>query len=196
MEIQIRTEEMHRNAEYGVVSHFEYKEKFNPKNFVGNSLSWIKQLLPLLSFGEKNGNAQNKPAVSTGDVPAWLRELAKVESGNGKYEEFMNEIKADFFKTRVFVFTPKGDVVDLPSDASLIDFAYAIHSDIGDHMSGAKVNGKIASMDTALNNGDIVEILVKDTAKPSKKWLEIAKTALAKKHIRGAISKSSTTTLS
>jgi GTP pyrophosphokinase len=101
----------------------------------------------------------------------------------------MKEIKADFFKARAFVFTPKGDVVDLPADANLVDFAYAIHSDIGDHMSGAKVNGKLVALDTTLKNGDIVEILVKENAKPSQKWLDLAKTTLAKKHIKSALQK-------
>lgn len=182
MEIQIRSEEMHREAEYGVVSHFGYKEKIDLTSVKNATMAWVKQFLPLLSFGEKlNGNSSS---VVTGDVPAWLRELAKIESGKSQHEEFMKEIKADFFKTRVFVFTPKGDVVDLPTDSTPIDFAYAIHSDIGDHMSGAKVNGKLVSLDTTLKNGDIVEIQVKENAKPSSRWLDLAKTTMAKKHIK------------
>ncbi|OHA16205.1 MAG: hypothetical protein A3H57_04305 [Candidatus Taylorbacteria bacterium RIFCSPLOWO2_02_FULL_43_11] len=188
MEIQIRTDEMHTASEYGVVSHFEYKDKFNPKKLVGNSVAWLKQFLPILSFGEKI-SSNGASSVLSGDVPAWLRELAKVESGSGAHEDFMKEIKADFFKTRVFVFTPKGDVVDLPSDANLIDFAYAIHSDIGDHMAGATVNGKMVALDSILQNGDIVEVIVRDSAKPSKKWLDLAKTTLAKKHIKSSLTK-------
>ena len=87
------------------------------------------------------------------------------------------------------MFTPKGDVVDLPSDANLIDFAYAIHSDIGDHMAGATVNGKMVALDSILQNGDIVEVIVRDSAKPSKKWLDLAKTTLAKKHIKSSLTK-------
>ncbi len=189
MEIQIRTEEMHRSAEYGVVSHFSYKERLDAKKLVGTGLTWIKQFLPLLSYGERI-ERMGDLSVLSGDVPAWLRELAKVESAENSHDEFMKEIKADFFNTRAFVFTPKGDVVDLPSDANLVDFAYAIHSDIGDHMAGARVNGKLVSLDTTLRNGDIVEILVKENAKPSQKWLDLAKTTLAKKHIRSTLAKS------
>ena len=178
---------MHREAEYGVVSHFGYKEKLDWKNIQSATMSWIKQFLPLLSFGEQIN--KNGGSITTGDVPEWLRELAKIESGKSQHEEFIKEIKANFFKTRVFVFTPKGDAVDLPSDANPIDFAYAIHSDIGDHMAGAKVNGKMVSLGTTLKNGDIVEILTKENAKPSTKWLDIAKTTMAKKHIRNLLGK-------
>src|SRR3989344_4626666 len=185
MEIQIRSEEMHKEAEYGVVSHFGYKEKLDLKKITNDSMSWIKQFLPLLSFGERL-NKENSTIVS-GDVPSWLRELAKIESGKSQHEEFIKEIKADFFKTRIFIFTPNGDVVDLPSDSSPIDFAYAIHSDVGNHLSGAKVNSKLVSLDTKLKNGDIVEIVTKDSAKPTAKWLDLAKTTMAKKHIKTAL---------
>ncbi len=188
MEIQIRSEEIHREAEYGVVSHFGYKEKLDLKTITNSSMTWIKQFLPLLSFGERL-NKENS-SVMGGDVPIWLRELAKIESGQSQHEDFIKEIKADFFKTRIFIFTPKGDVVDLPGDASPIDFAYAIHSDIGDHMAGAKVNGKLVSLDTTLKNGDIVEILTKEKSKPTTKWLDIAKTTMAKRHIKALFSKS------
>lgn len=187
MEVQIRSEEMHREAEYGVVSHFGYKEKLDFNSLKSDSMSWIKQFLPLLSFGERL--QKDGPTTINGDVPTWLRELAKIESGKSQHEDFIKEIKADFFKTRIFIFTPKGDVVDLPADASPVDFAYAIHSDIGDHMAGAKVNGKLVSLHTTLQNGDIVEILVKEQAKPTQKWLDIAKTALAKKHIKTLLAK-------
>ena len=131
-------------------------------------MNWVKQFLPLLSFGERLN--KESAAVIGGDVPVWLRELAKIESGQSQHEDFIKEIKADFFKTRIFIFTPKGDVVDLPLNASPIDFAYAIHSDIGDHISGTKVNGKLVSLDTTLKNGDIVEIDTKaGTARKVKK---------------------------
>ena len=97
--------------------------------------------------------------------------------------EFIDGIKTDFFEERVFVFTPVGDVIDLPRGSSVIDFAYAIHSDIGEHMAGAKVNGKFVSIDTILRNDDRVEIEVKKKAKPSRKWLEHCKTSMAKRHI-------------
>jgi len=98
-------------------------------------------------------------------------------------------MKSDFFSHRVFVFTPMGDVIDLPLDSSPIDFAYAIHSGIGDHMSGAKVNGKMASLNTTLKNGDIVEITTSEKARPNRKWVDMAKTTLARRHIRSYLQK-------
>lgn len=186
MEVQIRTEEMHRESEYGVASHFEYKENFDRKKVKGSGLAWIMQFLPLFT---KALNLDSHQEISNGDIPSWIRQLAEVESKGNEHDEFMKEIKADFFKTRVFVFTPKGDVVDLPADANPIDFAYAIHSDIGDHMAGAKVNGRMVSLENPLKNGDIVEVLVRQNAKPTAKWLDLAKTAIAKKHIRSRLGK-------
>ena len=90
-------------------------------------------------------------------------------------------------KLKLVDITPKGDVVDLPIDSSPVDFAYAIHSDIGNHMSSAKVNGKIASFNHKLKNGDIVEIITKESARPNIKWIEFAKTTMAKRHIRSSI---------
>ena len=95
----------------------------------------------------------------------------------------------DFFKDRVFVFTPKGDVIDLPEESSPIDFAYAIHSSIGDHVSGAKINNKLVSIETKLKNGDIVEIETKGSSSPKRKWLDYTKTTLAKRHIRAYLDK-------
>ena len=95
----------------------------------------------------------------------------------------------NFFERRIFVFTPKGDVIDLPVGSSPIDFAYAVHSEIGDHVSGSKVNGKMVSLDTVLVNGDIVQIETKKTNKPTQKWLEFAKTSLARRHIRQVLQK-------
>ena len=103
----------------------------------------------------------------------------------------MDDIKNDFFQERIFVFTPKGDVIDLPIRSSVIDFAYSIHSDIGNHISGAKVNGKFVAIYTVLQNGDRVEIETKKSAKPSLKWIQYCKTTMAKKHIRIAQEKSS-----
>ena len=96
-------------------------------------------------------------------------------------------MKSDFFSHRVFVFTPKGDVIDLPLSATPIDFAYAVHSDLGNRMSGARVNGKLVSLDTPLRNGDMVEIVTKPPGRPTRKWHDIAKTSMAKKHIRAAL---------
>lgn len=147
VEVQIRTEEMHRQAEYGVASHIFYKAE-----------------------GERDQSKKN--------LSSWIEAI----SGHTEME-----IKNDFLSERIFVFTPKGDVVDLPQGSSAIDFAYAIHSDIGNKMSGAKINGKLSSLDTVLKSGEIVEIIVNKNAKPNRKWLDHAKTAFAKKHIRNFI---------
>ncbi len=97
----------------------------------------------------------------------------------------------DFFNDRIFIFTPKGDVIDLPEDSTPVDFSYTIHSDVGNHTFGAKINGKMSQLDTKLKNGDMVEITVKKDAHPSPKWLEFAKTTIAKKHIKQYLEKNS-----
>ena len=155
VEIQIRTKEMHEKAENGIAAHFVYKEKgVNDEKIVPKEFQWIHKLHDL--------NNQNKEVNP---------------------EKFLKTIKMDFFKDRVFVFTPKGDIIDLPEEASIIDFAYAIHTDIGYHAQGAKVNGKNVSLGTKLKTHDIVEIQVNKNAKPSSKWLDYAKTSLARKQI-------------
>jgi len=155
VEIQIRTKEMHSEAEYGIASHLSYKEAPNSKN--------IKQ--------------KNKHPVWIDQLLAWQKRIS--ESG-----EFLENLKVDFFSDRVFVFTPHGDVIDLPEGSSPIDFAYAVHTDVGDHLSSAKINSKMASLETSLVNGDIVEIITKKDAHPTSKWLKYAKTTLAIKKIR------------
>ncbi len=115
---------------------------------------------------------------------AWLKHLAETQQDVSRPEDFMKNLKMDFFTERVFVFTPAGDVIDLPLDSSPIDFAYAIHSDIGDHTVGAKVNGKLVPLDTKLKSWDIVEIQTKKSSQPTRKWLGYAKTTLARRHIR------------
>lgn len=158
IEIQIRTEEMHEEAQYGIASHLAYKEKAG-------------------SNGDGDKNAE------------WVRELTKWQKTVVGSDEFMENLQMDFFKNRVFVYTPKGDVIDLPEESSPIDFAYAIHSNIGDHLSGSKVNGKLVSIETKLKNGDIVEIETKDSANPKRKWLDYTKTTMAKRHIRAYLEK-------
>jgi GTP pyrophosphokinase len=137
-----------------------------------------------MKFSKK---ADGNNTGSTVTVPPWLAELAKAHADIAGSKEFVEGLKEDFFSHRVFVFTPKGDVVDLPSASTPIDFAYAIHSDLGDHVQGAKVNGKLVSFDTPLGNGEVVEILRRDSAHPSAKWLEIVRTSLARRHIRAAL---------
>ncbi len=155
VEVQLRTQEMDRDAAFGIAAHFAYK-------------------------GEVTG-ALSKGLPQKFD---WVKEISDLQQHSKMSGEYLENLRTDFFGNRVFVFTPKGDVVDLPQHSSPIDFAYAIHSDIGEHTAGAMVNGKYLSLDTALHNGDIVEIITKKSAKPSAKWLEYAKTTLAKRHIR------------
>ena len=149
IEVQIRTDEMHNEAELGVASHASYKE------------------------GKK----------ATG----WIKDLVEYQKIAG--DEFVETIKTDFFEERIFVFTPMGDVIDLPKDSSVIDFAYNIHTDIGGHMSGAKVNGKFVALTTTLQNGDRVEIETKKSAKPNRKWLEYCKTTIARRKIQQSLEK-------
>ena len=181
VEIQIKTEKMHRDAEYGIASHISYKEGLKNKK---QSFAWITQLLP-----KRNRQDQYETAHSESeDVPGWIRELVEYQHSLPD-EKTHDKIKGDFFEQRIFVFTPIGDVVDLPIDSSPIDFAYSIHSDVGDHVAGAKVNGKLMSLDTSLKNGDIVEITTKQKVKPNRKWLKYARTATAQKRIKQAIQK-------
>ncbi len=120
---------------------------------------------------------------------AWVQQLRDWQKEVSKSQEFWEGLKIDFFKNRIFVFTPKGDVVDLPEGASPIDFAYAIHTDIGNHCAGAKINGKLSSFSQSLKNGDVVKIITEKNKKPSRDWLEFAKTTLARSRIREQLRK-------
>ena len=193
VEIQIRTEEMHRRAMFGIASHMTYKqlgkgvEKLGKEEqkskFSSLSFSWVRSLVPsLMKISKKDGGQKT---VTT--APKWLTDLAEAHTDIVGSEEFVEGLKEDFFSHRVFVFTPQGDVIDLPADSTPIDFAYAIHSDLGDHLQGAKVNGKLVSFETKLGNGEVVEIIRRDSAHPSPKWLEFARTSLARRHIRAAL---------
>lgn len=180
LEIQVRTEAMHQEAQFGIASHFTYKETSGyVSGGKGSGLAWVRQFLP--KKGSKEFGADAKE-----NVPQWVRDLASVDESEGQHD-FMHTIKSDFFEHRIFVLTPRGDPIDLPLAASPIDFAYAVHSEIGDHTFGAKVNGKMVPLDSELKNGDMVEIMTKKNAKPTKKWLDMAKTTLARKHIRMAL---------
>lgn len=183
MEIQLRTEAMHREALYGIASHLTYKERQQGQmSGPRSSLQWIRQFFPALG-----GKVVAEETSSIKTIPEWVKELAHAHESQNESDNYLEDLKADFFSHRVFVFTPKNDVIDLPLGATPIDFAYTIHSDVGDHLSGARVNGKLVALDTALRNGDIVEITTRPAAKPSRKWLDIAKTTIAKKHIRAAL---------
>ena len=179
VEIQIRSEDMQRASKFGVASHFVYKDPKGKTNTVG----WAWQFIPSL-MKIARGQAKAQRAV---DTPRWLEELTSAAEEFQEQKAFQEALREDFFAERMFIYTPKGDVIDLPVAATSVDFAYAIHSDIGDTMMGAKVNGKMTALDTPLRNGDIVEILTKKSAHPNKKWLEYAKTSTAKHHIRNAL---------
>ncbi len=114
----------------------------------------------------------------------WLDEFKDLDKASDKPHDFLSGLKADFFNNQIFAFTPDGDVIDLPQESTPIDFAYAIHSDMGDRTSGAKINGKMSSLDTHLQSGDIVEIITKKDGKPKEKWLDMTKTSMAKRKIK------------
>ncbi|MGM0629200.1 MAG: RelA/SpoT family protein [Patescibacteria group bacterium] len=178
-EVQIKTEEMHIEAEYGIASHIAYKEGSS----ANNGKNWISKLMPFGKDKDPTMMSSNK------DIPYWIKELLYGDNSEKDSSDFVDSLRSDLFEQRIFVFTPKGDVIDLPLNASPIDFAYAVHSDIGDKTFGAKVNDKMASLDKPLQNGDTVEIQTKSSSKPTEKWLRHAKTTLAQRRIRTALSK-------
>jgi len=152
MEIQIRTEQMHRQAEYGVAAHWRYKEEDSDPQ-LDEQISWLRQMLDLETDLEES-------------------------------HEFLELLELDLFQDQVFVFTPDGDVIDLPGGAGPIDFAYRIHTEVGDHCAGARVNGQIVPLDYSFQNGDIVEIITSPHAQPSRDWLRIIKSSRAKAKVR------------
>jgi GTP pyrophosphokinase len=185
LEVQIRTEDMHREAMYGIASHFSYKESSNDEATTGGGLKWLRQFFPFRLTSE--GTKSTSILYTGNTAPTWVKNLASLQR-ESKSEIYLKEIKNDFFSERIFVFTPGGDVIDVPIGATAIDFAYAVHSEVGSHMSGAKINGKLQSIETELENGDIVEIVTSTKARPSRKWLDHAKTTMARKHIRAYLS--------
>lgn len=187
LEIQIRTESMHRETQFGIASHLTYKEVlgYMEGSARGGSLEWIRQFIPRRI--RKKQPAPVNQAENNRSVPDWVKELASSHESDAKSGQYLENLKTDFFSHRIFVFTPKGDVIDLPLAATPIDFAYAIHSEIANKMAGARVNGKMVSLDSTLRNGDMVEVITKPSAKPSRKWQDIAKTTMAKKMIRAAL---------
>ncbi|MBU4143014.1 RelA/SpoT family protein [Patescibacteria group bacterium] len=166
-EIQIRTQQMHEEAERGIAAHWYYAEQKGLKSYIkkiftpapAKELRWIKQLQD------------------------WQKETKATP------EEFFQSLKIDFFKDRIFVFTPRGDVINLPENATPLDFAYQIHSDIGHHCQGAKVDGKMVTLNSLLRNGQVVEITTQKNARPSRDWLKIAKTNQALNKIRQWLSR-------
>lgn len=190
VEVQIRTREMHRDALFGIAAHVIYKERGGQAvQGRGSSFDWIRSLLPGFRREPQKQETprHTKPErtrYGSASVPEWLQGLEENELEDPDFDTAM---RGDIFSHRVFVFTPHGDVVDLPVAATPVDFAYAIHSDLGDKLAGAKVGGKLVPLDTELHNGDIVEIQTKKNASPKSKWLDFAKTTLARRHIRNAL---------
>jgi GTP pyrophosphokinase len=155
LEIQIRTPEMHRAAEHGIAAHWRYKEG--------------------------GGRAEGEFAQKL----SWLRQLLEWHQEMQDAREFMHSVKIDLFQNEVFVFTPKGDVIDLPAGATPVDFAFRIHTDVGYHTTGAKVNGRLVPLNYRLQSGDIVEILTsKSSPGPSRDWLAFVQTSNARTKIR------------
>jgi GTP pyrophosphokinase len=190
MEIQIRTDKMHVEAEYGIASHILYKEMLDEQKLTSEDRSSFSSLLPRLFKPFSKKPAAEKLAVSqnANSVPEWIAQIGSVYSeDHHSTDNFIEDAENDFFSNRIFVFTPMGDVVDLPVGATPIDFAYSIHSEIGDQIGAAMVNRKPAQLDKELHNGDIVEIETRKSAKPTEKWLQAAKTSLAKRKIRAAL---------
>jgi GTP pyrophosphokinase len=162
-EFQIRTQEMHDEAEFGIAAHWIYDEAGKPlegARVKEDRLAWVQKL------------------------QQWQKEFTE-----GSGEEFFEALKIDFFKDRIFILTPKGEVIDLPEGASPVDFAYHIHSEIGDHMSGVKVNGKMVPFSEKLASGDTVEIITQKNQHPHPDWLGLAQSPLARGHIRSALRK-------
>lgn len=162
VEFQIRTSEMHERAENGVAAGWHYSEA---KGTIDYILRKIKR-------------------APYEDI-RWAKELAKWQAAVTDNKKLAKEIQVDFFSDRIFIYTPQGDVKDLPAGSTAIDFAYAIHSEVGNSCIGAKINGKLTSLNTQLKNGDIVEILkAKKSAGPKRDWLGFAKTTLARSNIK------------
>ncbi len=158
IEIQIRTHEMHRVAEHGIAAHWKYKERIS-------------------------GGVDPKDAEKFG----WLRELADFQRSLKDPVEFLESVKIDLFPDEVYVFTPKGDVRVLPRGSTPLDFAYAIHSEVGEHCMGARSNGQIVPLRYKLQSGDVIEIMTSNSAQPTKDWLEFCVTTRARARIRGML---------
>ena len=163
VEFQIRTAQMHQQAEYGIAAHWHYKEMAGrPKKISDKGYTLPKKF-------------------------AWIQELVNWQKKIHDHQQYLKSLTIDFFRNRIFVFTPKGDVIDLPEDATPVDFAYHVHSWIGDHCAGAKINGQMSRLDGTLKNGDVVEIITDKNRKgPSRDWLNFVKTSAAKARIKTA----------
>jgi GTP diphosphokinase / guanosine-3',5'-bis(diphosphate) 3'-diphosphatase len=184
LEIQIRTRQMHFTAEYGVAAHWIYKRK---RAAAASGRAGLAKdgggVLP--SPADPNGDAATDIEAGGAAKPAWLRHLLDWQQELQDPREFMETLKVDLFEDEVFVFTPKGEVKSLAADSTPLDFAYAVHTDVGHRCVGAKVNGKITPLHYRLQSGDIVEILTsKQERGPSRDWLSLVKTTRARNKIR------------
>ena len=197
LEIQIRTRKMHHAAELGVASHINYKEP-SISGEKQSKLARFSTLIPSLfkpfsrkkdkEEGEVEDLDDTKEVPHQDKIPLWISQIGQTHTKDkSSTEDFMEDLHKDFFSNRIFVFTPTGDVVDLPVGATPIDFAYAIHSEVGDHTNGAKVNRKLTQLNKELKNGDIVDIETRKSSQPSKKWLDFAKTSLARRKIKATL---------
>lgn len=166
VEIQIRTQAMHDRAENGIAAHWHYSEKKHTLDYLTRQV----------------GRVPNKELV-------WVTELNRWQQALKDNKEVLDSLGMDFFSSRIFVYTPQGDVKDLPAGATPIDFAYSIHSDIGNTIFGAMVNDKMEPLSHPLQNGDIVSIITKKTSHPKHDWLEFAKTSLARSRIRAYLNR-------
>ncbi|MBI4812771.1 bifunctional (p)ppGpp synthetase/guanosine-3',5'-bis(diphosphate) 3'-pyrophosphohydrolase [Candidatus Falkowbacteria bacterium] len=170
VEIQIRTEKIHKEAEYGIAAHWHYAEKKGFKDYLKKTFRFGAQPAPSLQ-------APKKELI-------WIQQLQEWQKETKDPEEFLEGLKIDFFNDRIFVFTPMGLVIDLPEDATAVDFAYAIHTDVGHRCAEAKADGKIVALSQPLSNGQIVEILTRKEAMPKRDWLEFVKTSDARSKIK------------
>jgi GTP pyrophosphokinase len=158
-EIQIRDEEMHRTAEYGIASHWRYKE------------------------GQTDTKSGDKPDEAD-EALSWVRQVLDWQKDTSESEEFMEFLRMDLFQGEIFVFTPKGEVTSLPVGATPIDLAYSVHTEVGNHCAGSRVNGRIAPLSRELKNGDTVEIITDPRQRPNRDWLPFVKTSRARGRIR------------
>ncbi|MBI2024887.1 MAG: bifunctional (p)ppGpp synthetase/guanosine-3',5'-bis(diphosphate) 3'-pyrophosphohydrolase [Candidatus Harrisonbacteria bacterium] len=169
-EIQIKTEVMHNEAENGIAAHFAYHQAKDTKGYL-----------------------ERVAAVADKKELGWIQQLRQWQNSFTNPEDFLNSLKIDFFQDRILTLTPKGEVIDLPDGATPVDFAYQIHTEIGNQCSGAKVNGKIVALSHSLKSGDVVEIITQKTKHPSESWLNFVRTGSAKNHIKSALRRVMTT---
>jgi len=180
VEIQIRTWDMHRRAEFGIAAHWKYKENGQ----AGRALSAPDK------SDLKRGSDDNQELSETDNLK-WIQQLADWTSETPDSNEFLGSLKEDLGAAEVYVFTPKGKIVSLPANATPVDFAYAVHTEVGHRTMGARVNGRLVPLDTKLENGDTVEVLTSksDNAGPSRDWLSFVKSPKARNKIRQWFSK-------